>query len=126
MPKLLLIEDNEANQDLISRFLQLFGFEVSLATDGLSGLHQARELSGSLDVILMDMNLPELDGWELAGELKSHPLTREIPLIAVTAHAMVGDREKALACGCDGYVTKPIDFRALLEQIATLSAKELA
>ena len=119
MRRILLIEDNDANQNLMSRYLELFDCEVTVARDGRSGLERARQLSDRIDLILLDMNLPEMDGWEVARCLKSHESTRHLPVIAVTAHAMVGDREKILAAGCDDYATKPIDFTALLEKIDT-------
>ena len=119
MRRILLIEDNDANQNLMSRYLELFDCEVTVARDGLSGLDQARQLSDRIDLILLDMNLPDVDGWEVARRLKSQESTRHLPVIAVTAHAMVGDREKILAAGCDDYATKPIDFTALLKKIDT-------
>ena len=123
MRRILLIEDNDANQDLISRYLELFDCEVTVALDGRAGLLKAQQEHSNLDLILMDMNLPELDGWEVARQLKASATTRELPIIAVTAHAMVGDREKALAAGCDDYATKPIDFQVLLELIHSYPCK---
>ena len=123
MRRILLIEDNDANQDLISRYLELFDCEVTVALDGRTGLLTAQQEHLNLDLILMDMNLPELDGWEVARQLKASEATRELPIIAVTAHAMVGDREKALAAGCDDYATKPIDFQNLLELIHSYPCK---
>lgn len=120
MPRLLLIEDNATNQDLISRYLKLFDFDVLSAWDGTSGLHTAREEKDTIDAILMDMNLPEMDGWELARRLKADEKTSCLPLIALTAHAMTGDREKAIAAGCDEYATKPINFPDLFVKIETL------
>lgn len=117
MRRILLIEDNDANQNLMSRYLELFDCEVTVARDGLSGLHLAEQKAFRFDLVLLDMNLPEMDGWEVARRLKAHEATRHLPVIAVTAHAMVGDREKTLAAGCDDYATKPIDFPALLEKI---------
>ena len=116
--RLLLVEDHEEIWDFLSRRLQRRGYEVSVATDGRSGLDQARALSPA--VMLLDMNLPVLDGWSVARLLKSEPATSGIPIIALTAHAMSGDREKALAAGCDDYHAKPIDFPALLTQIEAL------
>ena len=116
--RLLLVEDHEEIWDFLSRRLQRRGYEVSVATDGQAGLDQARALSPA--VMLLDMNLPVLDGWSVARLLKSEPATSSIPIIALTAHAMSGDREKALAAGCDDYHPKPIDFPALLTQIEAL------
>jgi two-component system, cell cycle response regulator DivK len=118
MPKLLLVEDNEENRDGLSRHLRRKGFEVLIAVDGQQGVEAAR--TGAPDLILMDMSLPVLDGWEATRQLKAAPETRHIPVIALTAHAMAGDREKALAAGCDEYDTKPVEFARLLEKIQTL------
>jgi CheY-like chemotaxis protein len=126
MPCILLIEDFEANQDLISRYLRLFDYEVVVASDGRAGLTTARQEGSEIDLILLDMNLPQMDGWEVARHLKADEVTRSLPLIAVTAHAMVGDREKGLLAGCDEYITKPLDFTALLEKIEELLSKELS
>ena len=115
MTKILLIEDNEMNRDMLSRRLARKNFQVAVAVNGLEGVEKAR--SECPDLILMDMSLPELDGWEATRRIKSDPDTACIPLIALTAHAMAGDREKALAAGCDDYDTKPIDFTRLLEKI---------
>ncbi len=117
MPKILLIEDNEANQDLISRYLLLFEYDVVVMADGLQGLSRARSAEEKFDLVLMDMNLPEMDGWEVTRQLKADPATKSLPVIALTAHAMVGDREKALQAGCDEYATKPIDFTSLIDKI---------
>jgi two-component system, cell cycle response regulator DivK len=116
MPKILLIEDNEMNRDMLSRRLIRRGYEVVLATNGQEGLALAR--SGCPDLILMDLNLPTLDGWETTRRIKSSASTAAIPIIALTAHAMAGDKEQALAAGCDDYETKPIEFERLLEKIA--------
>ena len=118
MPRLLLVEDNEESRDALSRHLRRKGFEVLVAPDGQQGLEAAE--SGSPDLILMDMSLPVLDGWEATRQLKADPRTRHIPVIALTAHAMAGDREKALAAGCDEYDTKPVEFTRLLGQIQGL------
>ncbi len=118
MPKLLLIEDNEDNRDSLSRRLQRRGFAVSFAVDGKQGVAMAA--SEKPDLILMDMNLPELDGWEATRQIKSADETRMIPVIALTAHAMSGDRERALEVGCADYHTKPVEFARLLTQIETL------
>jgi CheY-like chemotaxis protein len=118
MSRLLLIEDNEESRDGLSRHLRRKGFEVLVAADGRQGLEAAR--SGSPDLILMDMSLPALDGWEATRQLKADPHTGDIPVIALTAHAMAGDRERALAAGCDEYDTKPIELPRLLEKIQNL------
>jgi CheY-like chemotaxis protein len=115
MPKLLLVEDHEEIWDFLSRRLKRRGFEVILGTDGRQGIDKAR--SERPDLILLDMNLPVVDGWTAARELKSDPETAPIPIIALTAHAMSGDREKTLRAGCDDYHPKPIDFSRLLSQI---------
>jgi two-component system, cell cycle response regulator DivK len=124
MPRILLIEDIHANQDLISRYLSLFDYEVVAASDGHAGLTKARLERSEIDLVLLDMNLPQMDGWEVARQLKSDESTRSLPVIAVTAHAMVGDREKGLLAGCDEYITKPLDFTILLEKIESLLCKE--
>ena len=118
MPRLLLVEDNEESRDGLSRHLRRKGFEVAVAVDGQQGVEAAR--SGAPDLILMDMSLPVLDGWEATRQLKAAPETRHIPVIALTAHAMAGDREKALAAGCDEYDTKPVEFARLLGKIQGL------
>jgi CheY-like chemotaxis protein len=115
MAKILLVEDNEMNRDMLSRRLLKQGFEMVLAVDGEQAVDLAR--SEAPDLILMDISLPGLDGWEATRLLKTMPETRSIPIIALTAHAMAGDREKSLAAGCNDYDTKPIDFRRLLEKI---------
>ena len=120
MPRLLLVEDNEENRDGLSRHLRRKGFEVLVAVDGRQGVEAAR--TGSPDLILMDMSLPVLDGWEATRQLKAAAETRHIPVIALTAHAMAGDREKALAAGCDEYDTKPVEFARLLAKIQALVA----
>jgi two-component system cell cycle response regulator DivK len=118
MPRVLLVEDNEMNRDMLSRRLVRRGFEVSLAVDGQQGVDMAgRE---SPDIILMDMSLPVLDGWEASRRLKANPGTQAIPLIALTAHAMAGDRDRAMQAGCDDYDTKPIEFPRLMEKIDRL------
>jgi two-component system cell cycle response regulator DivK len=118
MPRILLVEDNEMNRDMLSRRLSRRGFEVLVAQDGLEGLRVAREERP--DVILLDMDLPVLDGWEAARRLKADETMRGIPIVALTAHAMSGDRERALEAGCDDYETKPIAFDRLLAKIAVL------
>ncbi len=124
MAKILLVEDNEMNRDMLARRLARRGYEVVSAVDGQEGLAMAR--SESPDLILMDMDLPVLDGWEATRQIKGAPETRAIPIIALTAHAMVGDREKAIEAGCDDYDAKPIDFQRLLEKIEAILAKEAA
>jgi CheY-like chemotaxis protein len=118
MPKILLVEDNEMNRDMLSRRLIRRGYDVAIALDGEQGLAMARSESPSL--ILMDMSLPGIDGWEATRRLKAAPETQTIPIIALTAHAMSGDREKAQAAGCDDFDTKPVDLTRLLEKIETL------
>ncbi|MFT5086402.1 MAG: two-component system cell cycle response regulator DivK [Candidatus Latescibacterota bacterium] len=118
MAKILLVEDNEMNRDMLSRRLLRNGFEVSVAVDGQEGVDLAR--SELPDLVLMDMSLPIMDGWEATHQLKADEQTRAIPVIALTAHAMAGDREKAIEAGCDDYDTKPIELPRLLEKIAAL------
>jgi CheY-like chemotaxis protein len=113
-----LVEDNEMNRDMLSRRLVRSGYEVLLAMDGGEGLAKAR--AESPDLILMDMSLPGLDGWEATRQLKAEPGTREIPVIALTAHAMSGDRQKALSAGCDDFDTKPVELPRLLTKIQAL------
>ena len=118
MPRILLVEDNEMNRDMLSRRLIRRGYEVALALDGEQGVAMARSEAPAL--ILMDMSLPGLDGWEATRRIKALPETRAIPVIALTAHAMAGDRDKALEAGCDAYETKPIELPRLLDAIAKL------
>ncbi|MEO6969957.1 MAG: response regulator [Chthoniobacterales bacterium] len=118
MYKILLVEDNEMNRDMLSRRLARKGYEVVLAVDGASGVAMAQ--SESPDLVLMDMSLPTLDGWEATRRLKADASTQHIPVIALTAHAMSGDREKALEAGCNDYDTKPIELPRLLLKIETL------
>jgi len=120
MRRILLVEDNESNRDLISRYLSLFDYDVIVATDGKEGLARALAEHERIDLILMDMNLPEIDGWQVTRALKADQRTRRLPVIALTAHAMMGDREKALEAGCDDYATKPIDFDRLIDRIDSL------
>ena len=121
MAKILLVEDNEMNWDMLSRRLGRRGYEVVVAVDGQQGVTMSR--SEVPDLILMDMSLPIIDGWEATRQIKATPETRKIPVIALTAHAMVGDKEKAMAAGCDDYDTKPIEFKRLLDKIETALAK---
>ena len=118
MPKILLVEDHEMNRKMLSRRLVSRGYEVIFAVDGLEGVAVARTEQPHL--ILMDMNLPEIDGWEATRILKADDVTRSIPVIALTAHAMVSDRQKALAAGCDDYESKPIEFERLIAKIETM------
>ena len=121
MAKILLVEDNEMNRDMLSRRLVKRGYEVVVAVDGREGVAKARAEAPAL--VLMDMSLPVLDGWEATRELRADPATRSIPIIALTAHAMAGDREKALAVGCDDFDTKPIELERLLGKIEALLAR---
>lgn len=118
MPKVLLVEDNEMNRDMLSRRLIRRGFEVLMALDGAEGVRMA--ISEIPDLILMDMSLPVLDGWGATRQIKAEPRTQSIPLIALTAHAMAGDRDQALEAGCDDYDTKPIELTRLLEKMDRL------
>jgi two-component system, cell cycle response regulator DivK len=118
MARILLVEDNEMNRDMLSRRLIRRGYEVALALDGEQGLAMARTEAPAL--ILMDMSLPGMDGWEATRQLKAASETSAIPVIALTAHAMAGDREKALAAGCDDFDTKPVDLERLLQKIEAL------
>jgi two-component system, cell cycle response regulator DivK len=121
MPKILLVEDNEMNRDMLSRRLQRKGYEVALAVDGLQGVAMAT--AGGYDLILMDMSLPELDGWEATRRVRDAEAGRRVPIIALTAHAMSGDREKAMAAGCDDYDTKPVELDRLLGKMEALLGK---
>ncbi len=115
MPRILLIEDNEWSRDMLARRLARRGYQVILAADGQRGIVMAQ--SQSPDLIVMDMSLPEIDGWEATRRLKSDPATRAIPIVALTAHAMASDRQKAMDAGCDDYHTKPVDFESLVRSI---------
>ncbi|MBI2812686.1 MAG: response regulator [Opitutae bacterium] len=121
MPKLLLVEDNEMNRDMLSRRLEKRGYTLSLAVDGGQGVALAK--SELPDLILMDMSLPVLDGWEATKQLKADPATKGIPVIALTAHAMESDRQKALEAGCDDFDTKPVELPRLLAKIEELLKK---
>jgi len=121
MAKILLVEDNEMNRDMLSRRLQRKGYSVVMAEDGRQGVTMAS--SETPDLILLDMSLPLLDGWEVARRIKGDPKTRSIPVIALTAHAMSGDREKALDAGCDEYDTKPVEFSRLITKIEAILKK---
>ena len=118
MTKILLVEDNEMNRDMLGRRLQRRGFDLLVAIDGAQGVAMAQ--ADAPDIILMDMSLPVMDGWEATRRLKAAPETRSIPVIALTAHAVSGDREKAIEAGCDDYDTKPVDLDRLLSKIGAL------
>jgi len=118
MSKILLVEDNEMNRDMLSRRLERKGFEVVMAVDGQAGVDMAS--SSNPDIILMDLSLPIIDGWEATRQIKADPDTQSIPIIALTAHAMAGDEQKALDAGCDDYDTKPVNFKRLLVKIGNL------
>ena len=122
MAKILLVEDNEMNRDMLSRRLERRGYEVVLAVDGAEGVDKAGTEAPAL--ILMDMSLPVVDGWDATRRIKAAPATRAIPVIALTAHAMSGDREKALEAGCDDFDTKPVDLARLLGKIEALLARK--
>jgi two-component system cell cycle response regulator DivK len=122
MPRILLVEDNEMNRDMLSRRLQRKGYSVLIAVDGEQGL--ATAYSEMPDLILMDISLPFIDGYEVTRRLKANPRTKHIPVIALTAHALLTDRDKALKAGCNDYDTKPVDFTRLTEKIETLLVKE--
>jgi CheY-like chemotaxis protein len=124
MTKILLVEDNELNRDMLSRRLQRKGYEVVLAVDGDQGVGLAG--AEMPDLILMDMSLPVLDGWEATRRLKDTPATESIPIIALTAHAMADDRDRALKAGCDDYDTKPVDLARLLGKIEALLPQQTA
>ena len=122
MAKLLLVEDNEMNRDMLSRRLKRKGYEVVTAEDGQQGVDMASSVSP--DLILMDMSLPVIDGWEATRQIKAADATRAIPIIALTAHAMVGDRQKAMDAGCNEYDTKPVELPRLLGKIKALLGEE--
>src|SRR5687768_1024475 len=118
MTRILLVEDNEMNRDMLSRRLARRGYEVIIAVDGASGIELARR--DSPDLVLMDMSLPAMDGWEATRRMKADEILKHIPVIALTAHAMANDRDKALEAGCDDYDTKPIELPRLLAKIDAL------
>ena len=124
MARILLVEDNEMNRDMLSRRLERKGHSVTLALDGAEGLHKAR--TEAPDLILMDMSLPVVDGWEATRQLKADQATASIPIIALTAHAMASDEQKARDAGCDDFDTKPIELPRLLEKIAVLLERRAA
>lgn len=119
--KILIVEDNDMNRDMLSRRLERRGYEVSVAADGRQGIEKAQAVLP--DLILLDLSLPEIDGWEVARRLKGEQSTSNIPIIALTAHAMTGDRDEAIAAGCNDYDTKPIEFQRLLGKIEILLGK---
>ena len=121
MPKILLVEDNEMNRDMLSRRLEKRGYTLSIAVDGGVGVALAK--SEKPDLILMDMSLPVIDGWEATRQVKADPATANIPVIALTAHAMDSDRQKAIAAGCDDFDTKPVELSRLLGKIEELLKK---
>jgi len=118
MARILLVEDQEMNRDMLMRRLKKRGYDVEVAVDGAEGIEKAR--GGSFDLILMDMSLPVIDGWEATRTLKADAATKSVPIVALTAHAMSTDREKALAAGCDAYETKPVELPRLLETMEKL------
>ena len=118
MAKLLIVEDNEMNRDMLSRRLKRKGYEIEVAVDGQQGVEMAT--ASMPDLVLMDMSLPVMDGWEATRRIKSDPATQGIPVIALTAHSMAGDKEKAMEAGCEDYDTKPVDFPRLLGKIESL------
>jgi CheY-like chemotaxis protein len=118
MPKILIVEDNEMNRDMLSRRLARQGFEIALAIDGKQGVEMAAREKP--DLILMDMSLPVMNGWEATEKVKSNPATKDIPVIALTAHAMSEDRDKCIAAGCNDFDTKPVDLPRLVEKIKAL------
>lgn len=122
MSKILIVEDNELNRDMLSKRLERKGYEVVTAVDGQEGVVMAESLIP--DLILMDMSLPILDGWEATRQIKANPQTNKIPIIALTAHAMIGDKEKTLEAGCNDYDTKPIELSRLLEKMEKLLVKD--
>ena len=121
MAKILIVEDNEMNRDMLSRRLIRCGYQIVMAVDGAEGVATAK--AENPDLVLMDMSLPVVDGWEATRRLKAEPLTRAIPVIGLTAHAMAGDREKVIDAGCDDYDTKPVELPRLLQKIEALLAR---
>lgn len=119
--KILLVEDNEMNRDMLSKRLTRKGYEILIAIDGAQGVAMA--LQELPNIILMDMSLPVLDGWDATKKIKNNESTKNIPIIALTAHAMIGDREKAMVVGCDDFETKPVEFVRLIEKIESLLSK---
>lgn len=124
MAHILLVEDNEMNRDMLSRRLVRYGHEVTIAVDGEEGVNKSQ--TAKPDIILMDMSLPKIDGWEATRRIKADPATAQIPVIALTAHAMPDDKEKALLAGCDDYDTKPVELPRLLEKIQAMIEQRVA
>lgn len=124
MPKILLVEDNELNRDMLSRRLERRGFLIVMAVDGAQGVQMAE--AERPDLILMDMSLPVLDGWEATRQIRNNPLTATVPIIALTAHAMSSDEQKAREAGCDDFDTKPVELSRLLEKITAALARSQA
>lgn len=122
MPRILIVEDNEENREVLSRRLQRRGYDVITANDGQQGVEMAR--AEKPDLVLLDMNMPVMDGWQAAQQLRSDPATQALPIVGLTAHAMEGDREKALAAGCSDYHAKPVDFPKLMTQVEELLKKK--
>lgn len=122
MTKILLVEDNEMNRDMLARRLRRRDYEVIIAVDGKEGIEMAT--TEMPDIILMDLSLPLIDGWEATSQIKADETTQHIPVIALTAHAMMGDRERALEAGCDDFDTKPVEFKRLLSKIEKLLTQE--
>ncbi len=118
MPKVLIVEDNEMNRDMLSRRLERRGFDVVIAVDGAEGVAMSK--TEKPDIVLMDMSLPVMNGWEATRAIKADPATQHMPVIALTAHSMAGDREKAMEAGCDDYDTKPVELPRLLEKMTAL------
>ncbi len=118
MPRVLLVEDNEMNRDMLSRRLIKVGYEVAMAVDGAEGVAMAK--AGPYDIILMDMSLPVIDGWEATRQIRAEPALARVPIIALTAHAMAGDRDKAMEAGCSDYDTKPVEITRLLGKMTAL------
>ena len=121
MPKVLIVEDNEMNRDMLSRRLERRGFVVVIAIDGAQGVAMSK--TERPDIVLMDMSLPVMNGWEATRAIKADPTTQRMPVIALTAHSMPGDREKAMEAGCDDYDTKPVELPRLLEKMAALGVR---
>ena len=121
MTRILIVEDDEMNRDMLSKRLSRRGYEILVALDGREGIEKTR--TEHPDLVLMDLSLPEVDGWEATRQLKADAETRDIPIIALTAHAMEGDREKSVAAGCDDYDSKPVDLPRLLQKMETLLNK---
>ena len=124
MSRLLLVEDNEMNRDMLTQRLERMGYDITIAVDGIEGVQKAK--NENPDLILMDMSLPNVDGWEATRLIKGSQETKHIPVIALTSHAMAGDRERSIEVGCDEYDTKPIDFYRLIKKIENLLGRKAA